>query len=103
MAGTATESTPVVYPPPARHPPESERIARQVQGAARRNMIRTAAFACKRTSIRMPGPKDYPAEKARQGYVALNTPARRWVFFGGLVAFVILMIVLSFATGWMAL
>ncbi len=48
----------------------------------------------------MPDPQKYPAEKARQGYIALNTPARRWVFFGGLAAFVVLMIVLSLMTGW---
>lgn len=39
------------------------------------------------------------AEKARQGYVALKTPARRWVFFGGLAAFVLLVIFLTLFAG----
>jgi len=37
----------------------------------------------------------YPAEKARQGHIVLNTPARRAIFFGGLAAFVVLVIVMS--------
>ena len=28
----------------------------------------------------------YPAEKARGGEIILNTPLRRWVFIGGLLA-----------------
>ncbi|WP_063776775.1 hypothetical protein [Microvirga massiliensis] len=39
--------------------------------------------------------RNYPAEKARQGYIVLNTPARRVIFFGGLIAFVLLSIVLA--------
>lgn len=39
------------------------------------------------------------AEKARQGYIALKTPARKWVFFGGLAAFVLLMIFLTLVAG----
>lgn len=32
-----------------------------------------------------PGPpKDYPARRARQGMVVLNTPWRRTIFFGAL-------------------
>ncbi|HEX2115578.1 MAG TPA: peptide ABC transporter permease [Alphaproteobacteria bacterium] len=50
----------------------------------------------------MPRLSEYPAEKARQGYIALNTPARRRVFFGGLAAFVLFMIVVSLLTGWIA-
>lgn len=41
-------------------------------------------------------PLVYPAGKARQGQIVLNTPARRFIFFGGLVAFVLLAIVLRF-------
>ena len=50
----------------------------------------------------MPRSPEYPAEKARQGYIALNTPARRRVFFGGLVALVVFVVLLSFLTGWIA-
>lgn len=39
-------------------------------------------------------PEPYPAEKARQGEIILNTPSRRMIFFGGLLAFVVLAIVL---------
>lgn len=39
-------------------------------------------------------PEPYPAEKARQGEIILNTPTRRTIFFGGLAAFVLLVIVL---------
>jgi len=39
------------------------------------------------------------AEKARQGYIALKTPARRWIFFGGLAAFVLLVFALSLFGG----
>ena len=51
----------------------------------------------------MPRSPGYPAEKARQGYIALNTPGRRWTFFGGLAALVLFIIILSFAAGWMTL
>lgn len=33
---------------------------------------------------------EIPGEKARQGHVVLRTPARRWIFFGGLIGFVLL-------------
>lgn len=41
-----------------------------------------------------PGDPPRPAptldrEEASQGRVILNTPTRRWIFFGGLVAFVL--------------
>jgi len=39
----------------------------------------------------------YPAEKARQGEVILNTRARRIVFVGGLVGIVLLLLVLRVA------
>lgn len=39
--------------------------------------------------------RPYPAEKARQGYIVLNTPTRRAIFFGGLVAFVVIVVVVS--------
>lgn len=38
----------------------------------------------------------YPAQDARQGYIVLRTPLRRWVFFGGLVALVVLGLALRF-------
>ncbi|MCW5713159.1 MAG: hypothetical protein KIT43_01410 [Bauldia sp.] len=41
-----------------------------------------------------PDENGYPAEKARQGYIVLRTPLRRWIFFGGLVGVVILLVVL---------
>lgn len=37
-----------------------------------------------------PRQRAYPAEKARQGYIALNTPARRIIFIGGLALAVLL-------------
>ncbi len=37
----------------------------------------------------------YPAEKARQGRIVLNTPLRKALFFGGLIAFVLLAVILS--------
>ncbi len=37
----------------------------------------------------------YPADKARGGEVILNTPLKRWVFFGGLAGAVLLALVLS--------
>jgi hypothetical protein len=42
-----------------------------------------------RGSIESP-PKDYPAEKARQGRIVLRSTWQRVVFFGGLVAAVII-------------
>jgi hypothetical protein len=43
-----------------------------------------------------PLPKQpYPAEKARGGKIILNTPLRRWVFFGGLAGAVVLVFVLG--------
>jgi uncharacterized membrane protein YdcZ (DUF606 family) len=44
-----------------------------------------------------PPPKQpYPAEKARGAEVILNTPLRRWIFFGGLVGCIVLVLALSF-------
>ena len=37
----------------------------------------------------------YPAEKARGGEIILNTPARRWIFIGGLAGAVVLLMVLG--------
>ena len=45
-----------------------------------------------------PPPKEpYPAEKARGGEIILNTPLRRWVFIGGLMGAILLLLVLSLA------
>jgi len=38
----------------------------------------------------------YPAEKARGGEIILDTPLKRWIFFGGLVGAVLLALGLSF-------
>jgi hypothetical protein len=38
----------------------------------------------------------YSAERARQGRIALRAPWQRWVFFGGLVAIVVLALVYRF-------
>ena len=38
----------------------------------------------------------YPAEKARGGEIILDTPLKRWIFFGGLVGAVVLALALSF-------
>ena len=44
-----------------------------------------------------PPPKEpYPADKARGAEVILNTPLRRWIFFGGLVGAIVLVLALSF-------
>lgn len=44
-----------------------------------------------------PPPKEpYPADKARGAEVILNTPLRKWVFFGGLVGAIVLVLALSF-------
>ena len=43
-----------------------------------------------------PPPKQpYPAEKARGGEVILNTPLRQWIFFGGLVGAIVLVLALG--------
>ena len=43
-----------------------------------------------------PPPKQpYPADKARGGDIILTTPLRRWVFIGGLVAAIALVLILS--------
>jgi hypothetical protein len=40
------------------------------------------------------GPEPYPAEKARGAEIVLRTPARRLVFFGGLIGIVVVGLVL---------
>lgn len=40
------------------------------------------------------GPEAYPAEKARQGEIILNTRSRRTIFIAGLVGFVALALIL---------
>ena len=42
-----------------------------------------------------PPQQPYPAEKARGGEIILNTPLRRWVFIGGLVGAIVLVLFLS--------
>ena len=37
-----------------------------------------------------PSPREYPAEKARQGRIVLRTPAMRAIFIAGLVGAVVL-------------
>ena len=37
----------------------------------------------------------YPAEKARGGEIILNTPLRRWVFIGGLMGAIVLVLFMS--------
>jgi hypothetical protein len=39
----------------------------------------------------------YPAEKARGSETVLRTPAPKIVFFGGLIAFVLFIVILQFA------
>ena len=39
-------------------------------------------------------PEPYPAEKARGGEIILNTPARRLIFFGGLIGIFVLVVAL---------
>jgi hypothetical protein len=48
-----------------------------------------------RSDDRSEGPT-YPAERARQGWIVLRAPWQRWVFFGGLVAIVILALTYRF-------
>ena len=44
-----------------------------------------------------PPPKEpYPADKARGAEVILSTPLRRWIFFGGLVGAIVLVLAMSF-------
>ena len=43
-----------------------------------------------------PPPKEpYPADKARGAEVILNTPLRKWIFFGGLIGAILPVLVLS--------
>jgi len=43
-----------------------------------------------------PPPKQpYPADRVRGGEIILNTPLRRWVLIGGLVAAIVLVLILS--------
>jgi hypothetical protein len=42
-----------------------------------------------------PSQPEYPAEKARQGEIILRTPLRKAIFFGGLIAFVLLAVIFS--------
>jgi hypothetical protein len=43
-----------------------------------------------------PPPKEpYPADKARGGEIILNTPLRRWVFIGGLIGAIALVLFMS--------
>jgi hypothetical protein len=43
-----------------------------------------------------PPPKEpYPADKARGAEVILKTPLRKWIFFGGLVGAIVLVLALS--------
>ena len=39
-------------------------------------------------------PEPYPAEKARGGEIILNTPTRRFIFFGGLIGIFVLVVAL---------
>ena len=42
-----------------------------------------------------PPQEPYPADKARGAEVILNTPLRKWIFFGGLVGATVLVLALS--------
>jgi uncharacterized membrane protein YdcZ (DUF606 family) len=43
-----------------------------------------------------PPPKEpYPADKARGAEVILNTPFRKWIFFGGLAGAILLVLAMS--------
>ncbi|MDX2205901.1 MAG: peptide ABC transporter permease [Hyphomicrobiaceae bacterium] len=44
-----------------------------------------------------PPPKDYPAEKARQGRIILRTRTQRLIFISGLAGAVLLGLLLTFA------
>ncbi len=41
-------------------------------------------------------PQPYPAEKARGAEIVLRTPARKVIFFGGLIGIVLLVLILQF-------
>lgn len=43
----------------------------------------------------LPPKEPYPVDKARGAEVILNTPLRRWIFFGGLVGAIVLVLALS--------
>jgi hypothetical protein len=49
------------------------------------------------TDERQADKQAYPAEKARQGQIILRTSARRAIFFGGLIGFVLLALIFRFA------
>lgn len=40
----------------------------------------------------------YPAEKARQGFIVLRTPLRRFIFIAGLAGMVVVVIVVGLLT-----
>ena len=40
-------------------------------------------------------PEPYPADKARGAEIILNTPLRRWVFIGGLIGAIVLVLFMS--------
>ena len=43
-----------------------------------------------------PPPKEpYPTDKARGDEVFLNTPLKKWIFFGGLIGAIVLVLALS--------
>jgi uncharacterized membrane protein YdcZ (DUF606 family) len=43
-----------------------------------------------------PPPKEpYPTDEARGAEVVLNTPLRKWIFFGGIVGAILLVLALS--------
>ncbi len=46
-----------------------------------------------------PGKEPYPAEKARGATIDLRRPWQRYVFIGGLVGIVVLLLVLRLLTG----
>jgi len=39
--------------------------------------------------------RTYSAEEVRQGEIILRTPLRRWIFFGGLIGFVVLAVIVK--------
>ena len=42
-----------------------------------------------------PSKQPYPADEARGAEVILNTPLRKWIFFGGIVGAIVLVLALS--------
>ena len=46
-----------------------------------------------------PKPEPYPADKARGAEIDLRRPWQKYVFFGGLIAVVLLLIILRLAAG----